>query len=165
MFKNPLVRLFLGVLAVAVVSGCETFREIKDKRKIDYQTSRRLPPLEIPPDLTNLTAGKDTPAPGVRTSATYSEYISDKKSTPAQGAAVLSEFPDMRLERDGRTRWLVVKADPDALWPKVRQFVQSNGLLIARENAQTGVIETDWAENRAKVGTAGQLVLAKWMAG
>ncbi len=164
MFKNPLVRLFLCVLAVAAVSGCETFQEIKEKRKIDYQTSRRLPPLEIPPDLTNLPAGRDTPVPGVRSTATYSEFISDRKNTPAQGAAVLTEFSDMRLERDGRTRWLVVKAEPDALWPKVRQFVLSNGLIIARENAQTGVIETDWAENRAKVGTSVQRVLAKWMA-
>ena len=40
-------------------------------------------------------------------------------------------LPTMRLEREGRNRWLVVKADPDTLWPKVRQFVQSNGLLIS----------------------------------
>src|SRR3989338_10782596 len=76
---------------------------------------------------------------------------SDLKNTPGQAAAVIPDAAsDMRLEREGRNRWLVVKAEPDALWPKVRQFVLSNGLLISRENAQTGVIETDWAENRAK---------------
>jgi len=165
MFKNPLVRLFLCVLAVVTVSGCQMFQEVKEKRKIDYQTSRRLPPLEIPPDLTNLPAGKDTPIPGVRSTAPYSEFISDKKNTPGQAAAVIPDASaDMHLEREGRNRWLVVKAEPDVLWPKVRQFVLSNGLLISRENAQTGVIETDWAENRAKVGTPVQRVLAKWMA-
>ncbi len=165
MFKNRLIRFSVFLLAGFAVSGCQIFQEVKEKRKIDYQTSRRLPSLEIPPDLTGLPAGKDSPIPGARSTATYSEFISDKKNTPAQAAAVIPDAAaDMRLEREGRNRWLVVKADPDALWPKVRQFVQSNGLLISRENAQTGVIETDWAENRAKVGTAVQLVLAKWMA-
>ncbi|MDP2706802.1 MAG: outer membrane protein assembly factor BamC, partial [Burkholderiales bacterium] len=165
MFKNRLTKLLACVLVAATASGCAVFDTVKEKRKIDYQTSRRLPPLEIPPDLTNLPAGKDSPIPGARSTATYSEFISDKKNTPAQAAAVIPDAAsDMRLEREGRNRWLVVKAEPDTLWPKVRQFVQSNGLLISRENAQTGVIETDWAENRAKVGTAVQLVLAKWMA-
>ena len=164
MFKNRLTKLLVCVLVAATASGCAVFDTVKEKRKIDYQTSRRLPPLEIPPDLTNLPAGKDSPIPGARSTATYSEFISDKKNTPGQAAAVIPDAAsDMRLEREGRNRWLVVKAEPDALWPKVRQFVLSNGLLIARENAQTGVIETDWAENRAKVGTAMQLVLAKWM--
>ncbi len=165
MFNNRLTRFFVCLLASFAVGGCQLFQEVKEKRKIDYQTSRRLPPLEIPPDLTNLPVGKDSPIPGARSSATYSEFISDRKNTPAQAAAVIPDAAsDMRLEREGRNRWLVVKAEPDAVWPRVRQFVQSNGLLISRENAQTGVIETDWAENRAKVGTAVQLVLAKWMA-
>lgn len=165
MFKNRLTKLLVCTLVVATASGCAVFDTVKEKRKIDYQTSRRLPSLEIPPDLTGLPAGKDSPIPGARSTATYSEFISDKKNTPGQVAAVIPDaVSDMHLEREGRNRWLVVKAEPDTLWPKVRQFVQSNGLLISRENAQTGVIETDWAENRAKVGTAVQLVLAKWMA-
>lgn len=164
MSKNRLIRVVVYTLAALALSGCAMFDTVKEKRKIDYQTSRRLPPLEVPPDLTGLPAGKDTPIPGARTSATYSEYASDRKNaSPAQAAAVLTEFPDIRLERDGQNRWLVVKAEPDTLWPQVRQFVLSNGLLIARENAQSGVIETDWAENRAKVGTASQRVLAKWL--
>lgn len=164
MSKNRLIRVFVYTLAALILSGCAMFDTVKEKRRIDYQTSRKLPPLELPPDLTGLPAGKDTPIPGARTSATYSEYAADKKNaTPAQAAAVLTEFPDIRLEREGQNRWLVVKGEPDTLWPQVRQFVLNNGLLVARENAQTGVIETDWAENRAKVGTATQRVLAKWL--
>src|SRR3989338_5191992 len=140
MFKNRLIRFSVFLLVSFVVSGCQIFQEVKEKRKIDYQTSRRLPSLEIPPDLTGLPVGKDSPIPVARSTATYSEFISDKKNTPGQAAAVIPDAAsDMRLEREGRNRWLV-------------------------ENAETGVIETDWAENRAKVGTAVQLVLAKWMA-
>lgn len=163
MSKNRLIRVFVYTLAALTLSGCAIFDTVKEKRRIDYQTSRKLPPLELPPDLTGLPAGKDTPVPGARTSATYSEYASDKKNAAPGQAAVLAEFPDIRLEREGQNRWLVVKAEPDTLWPQVRQFLLNNGLLIARENAQTGVIETDWAENRAKVGTGTQRILAKWL--
>jgi outer membrane protein assembly factor BamC len=43
----------------------------------------------------------------------------------------------------------------------VREFVLDRGLIIDQENPQTGVLETDWAENRAKVGTGLQKILAK----
>jgi outer membrane protein assembly factor BamC len=163
--NNRLTRLLVWVLAVAATAGCTLFDSVDEKRKIDYQTSRRLPPLEIPPDLTGLPASKDAPivAPGTRASATYSDYASDKK-TADHAAGVLPESSDIRVEREGGSRWLVVKGEPDTLWPRIRQFVQAHGLLIARENAQTGVIETDWAENRATVGTGVQRILSKHLA-
>jgi outer membrane protein assembly factor BamC len=58
---------------------------------------------------------------------------------------------DVRLERDGSQRWLVVNQSPEALWPKVKEFWQDNGFLIAIDMPKTGVMETDWAENRAKI--------------
>jgi outer membrane protein assembly factor BamC len=40
---------------------------------------------------------------------------------------------------------------PEVLWPQVKEFWQDSGFLIASENQETGVMETDWAENRAKI--------------
>jgi outer membrane protein assembly factor BamC len=57
----------------------------------------------------------------------------------------------MRVERAGDQRWLVVDEPPDKLWPLVKTFWQENGLLIAREIPEAGVVETEWAENRAKI--------------
>jgi outer membrane protein assembly factor BamC len=56
-----------------------------------------------------------------------------------------------RVERDGSQRWLVVKMAPEVLWPQVKEFWQDSGFLIASENQEAGVMETDWAENRAKI--------------
>jgi outer membrane protein assembly factor BamC len=69
----------------------------------------------------------------------------------------------VRIERDGQVRWLVVKGDAETMWGRVREFVLAHGLLVAKENPASGVIETEWAENRAKVGTAGQMLLGKWL--
>jgi outer membrane protein assembly factor BamC len=57
----------------------------------------------------------------------------------------------MRIERSGTQRWLVVNDTPEKLWPLVKEFWQENGFLLQTENPETGLMETDWAENRAKV--------------
>ena len=49
-------------------------------------------------------------------------------------------------------RWLVVQAPPEKLWPLVKEFWQENGFLTCElELPETGVMETEWAENRAKI--------------
>jgi outer membrane protein assembly factor BamC len=61
----------------------------------------------------------------------------------------------MRIERAGTQRWLVVEESPEKLWPLVREFWQENGFLIKFEAPELGVMETDWAESRAKVPQGG----------
>lgn len=159
---NTVLKILLAIIAAFAIAGCQT---IEQKRKIDYRNTRTLPPLEIPPDLSTLP-DREHPGQNSGTStATYSDLTKDQNAAPVSGDAVLPQYPGVRLARDGQARWLVVAAEPQALWNPVREFVMSNGLLIAEENPTTGVIETDWAENRAKVGTAGQKLLAKWMGG
>jgi len=163
MSKTLIFRLLTCVVALAVVTGCQSF---KDKRKIDYKTTRTLPPLEVPPDLSSLPEDRKTPTPVAPTAtATYSEYTGGKSSQPitVAGSEVLPEHPEMKIERDSQQRWLVVQAKPELLWSRIRDFILNNGLLIAKENPETGILETEWAENRANVGSASQRVLAKWM--
>jgi len=45
----------------------------------------------------------------------------------------------------------VVPMPPEKVWPLVRDFWQENGFLIAVDVPESGVMETDWAENRAKI--------------
>lgn len=145
MMKLKYVATFtLFLLAAAALGGCKS---ISEKGKIDYGKTRTMPPLEVPPDLSELPSAKRT---GETTR--YSEYSSDQSRLSGQGAttdAVLPEYRDVEIARDGRQRWLIVKAEPEAVWPRAREFLSSNGLEIARENSVTGVIETKWAEGRA----------------
>ena len=48
-------------------------------------------------------------------------------------------------------RWLVVKGDPGQVWPVVKDFWQETGFIVNVELPEAGVMETDWAENRAKI--------------
>jgi outer membrane protein assembly factor BamC len=55
------------------------------------------------------------------------------------------------MERSGNQRWLVVAGSPDKTWGMVKDFWQESGFLIKTEVPEAGVMETDWAENRAKI--------------
>jgi outer membrane protein assembly factor BamC len=49
---------------------------------------------------------------------------------------------------------------PDKLWPTVKDFWQEIGFIVNVEMPEAGVMETDWAENRAKIPQDG---LRNWM--
>jgi outer membrane protein assembly factor BamC len=125
-------------------------------KKIDYQSasSAKLPSLEVPPDLTKPGTDDRFAVPDVNAkgSATYSAYSKDRqRAEPATGSAVLPQQADAHVERAGTQRWLVVKGQPDALWPVVKDFWQETGFVVNVEKPEAGVMETDWAENRAKL--------------
>lgn len=141
------------VVAGAVLAACSSF-EIPTK-KIDYKSAGRLPSLEVPPDLTRPSADDRYVVPDARKgSATFSTYSMDRELRPGTAAAasgVLPEQSDARVERAGTQRWLVVKGDPANVWPVVKDFWQEVGFIVNVETPEAGVMETDWAENRAKV--------------
>lgn len=141
------------LLMAALVGGCGMFGH-KDDKKISYQTRTAAPPsLEVPPDLSTPSAEGSLPAPDTGRAATYSGYATTQQQAAARPTTAV--MPDssgtMRIERAGAQRWLVVQGDPDALWPAVRAFFVKNGLGIATENRESGVMETVWAENRATI--------------
>lgn len=142
-----LLPLFL--MLTVTVSGCG----IIETKKIDYKSSGKLPTLEIPPDLTaptgdNRYAIPDTQGSG---SATLSTYSQERKVTPAGSTTLLPTQEKARIERAGTQRWLVVQATSQQVWPVIKDFWQETGFIVNLESPETGVIETDWAENRAKI--------------
>ena len=138
-----------AALAVAL-SACST-----EGAKVDYKSEKKLPPLEVPPDLT--TPARDDrfqiPDPNKPAgSTTLSAYDAERKAGPKPGtSAVLPDIDKIRIERTASERWLVVPEPPEKVWPMVKTFWQDMGFLIKMENPETGVMETDWAENRAKI--------------
>lgn len=137
------------VLAASLVAGCG----IIETKKIDYKSAQKAPTLELPPDLVapssdNRYAIPDTQGSGT---ATLSTYDRERKVTPAGTQTLLPAQDKARIERAGTQRWLVVNATPQQVWPVIKDFWQETGFIVNIESPETGVIETDWAENRAKI--------------
>lgn len=143
------VSCLLGAAMVAL-AGCTTTLE----SKIDYKSSGKLPPLEVPPDLTQPSADERYTVPDVSPSgvATYSAYARDRAAGPKGAEIAPKTLADTaHIERAGSERWLVVAAKPEQVWGVTKDFWQETGFIIIEENQETGVMETDWAENRAKI--------------
>jgi len=88
--------------------------------------------------------------PGGVVSAAAMEANS-KAQKPAEGRTATAALGDVHIERNGEQRWLVIKRPADQLWEPVRDFWLENGFIFTTEDRQLGIIETDWAENRAKI--------------
>ena len=140
---NPTSKaVLLGVaLALSACSALET-------DKVDYRSTGKAPSLAIPPDLTQLS--KDTRYSVVDGAASASGYKANQATADKLPVGTL-EVGDVRIERSGNQRWLVVKRPADKLWEPVKDFWQDNGFLLAMDQRDLGIMETDWAENRAKI--------------
>ncbi|MGL1833314.1 outer membrane protein assembly factor BamC [Rhodocyclaceae bacterium SMB388] len=152
---NSRLRTSVSLLALAIgLGGCSSSSLLQGD-KIDYRSARQVEPLEIPPDLTGPTRDDRFAVPDVspRGVATFSAYESDRATRPTVGTTteVLAPVDNMRIERAGTQRWLVVSGNPDALWPEIKDFWQELGFILNIDRPEIGVMETDWAEDRARI--------------
>jgi outer membrane protein assembly factor BamC len=150
---SPCRKIIAGLCALAL-GGCGGMSLLEPQR-IEYKSAGKLPPLEIPPDLTSPSRDDRFAVPDISTSgsATLSTYNAERAGTsrPASGAEVLPTIGKVRVERSGNQRWLVVPETPEKIWPTIKEFWQDLGFLVKVELPEAGVMETDWAENRAKI--------------
>ncbi len=149
-------KLWMALVSAGValsVAGCGSMDALKSK-KIDYKSATTVPTLEVPPDLTAPTADSRYQVPDLnpRGSATYSAYSAERSENAGTGKSeILPTQNKVRIERAGSERWLIVNMPPEKVWPIVKDFWQENGFVINVEDPQAGIMETDWAENRAKI--------------
>ena len=138
-------------ISVAMV-GCSTVDDLLSQDQVDYKSTVRADPLSLPPDLSDTQI--NTPQYSVTgNTASALAYNESQERTAAsnQGLNVLPEVDGMKVARSGNTRWLQIDADPNLVYPRLISFWNNEGFTINRDNPQAGIIETDWAENRAKI--------------
>ena len=132
--------LIVGLLS----SGCSVLEE----DKINYRSVGKGTSLEVPPDLVQLSRDNRYIVPGG--AATASGFAAGQNATPVTGTAPVV-IGDVKIERAGNQRWLVISRPPERIWPQLRDFWTENGFLLTTDDQNIGILETDWAENRAKL--------------
>lgn len=142
------------VLAIALISMSACSSGKKEQPKLDYQSqTKKIVNLEVPPDLTDPDQGNLYKLPA-GSGVVRASDLNKRNKTVQQPAnqTVLQSVKGVRLERDGSQRWLVVDGkQPAELWPLLKAFWQENGFEIKSEEPSIGQMETEWAENRAKI--------------
>ena len=141
----------LTFVAAALLGGCSTISDVMQGEKVDYKSSgnSKAPSLDVPPDLTQLTRETRYVVPGTAVSANNYQVGQTQASAAVPTAALA--VGDVRIERAGTQRWLVVNRPADKLWNPVRDFWLESGFLLAQDQENLGIMETDYAENRAKL--------------
>jgi outer membrane protein assembly factor BamC len=146
------LRLVCGVLLLTL-SACAS---VVDDKKVDYKNTQKPSNLETPPDLTAL---KNDPrfAPPAASVSANALNTGDAANDAGQRAATLTpntaiqSIADVQFMRAGQERWLKVNRSAESLWEPLKEFWKENGFTLAQEQAALGIMETEWAENRAKI--------------
>ncbi len=152
------LRLSFMSCLVALLAGCSVNTDslLPDQTaqyKREKQAERN---LEVPPDLTAGALGDRMAIPEVGgASASYQDFLLQQRQAGTAGSGapsdVLPEVQGIRVERDGDERWLSIAAPPDAVWPRLVDFWQQNGVLLQEQDPTVGVMRTAWLENRADI--------------
>jgi outer membrane protein assembly factor BamC len=151
--RVPFVCSSLLVLALAgAVSGCSALSDFMSGDKVDYKSGAgQTKGLEVPPDLTQLAREGRYQPPSAVVSAAAGTAAPRSGPAAANAAVAATSIGDMKVVRDGDQRWLSVPQTPEQVWPQLKAFWIESGFQLAVEDAQIGVIETEWAQNRAKL--------------
>lgn len=152
--------VFTGLTVVVVsLSGCSSlsksfsglFGWVHDDS--NEKEEKRLEKLEVPPELSRVDVTDSMALPGgLQGKASYSEYTNKSESkdlVKSQGSGFVMP-KGISIKRAGDIRWLEVTANANALYEKVKKFLENQELDIELEEKKLMFIDTSWApENTA----------------
>lgn len=142
-----------GIALTLTLGACSSIENFASGDKVDYRTGgTQTVGLDIPPDLTQLSRDARYQSQGGSVSAAaFQSGTAAPVATPAAASVAIRSVGDVRIERAGSQRWLVTPLAPEQLWPQLQSFWKDNGFALTLDQPASGVMETDWAENRAKL--------------
>ena len=117
---------------LVLLAGCSSVSEMLEPEKIDYKSASKSGnknKLEVPPDLSAPRGNNAYNVENAKGTTTASEYSARQPGGAGKPSAAVPEgsvapavVSGMRIERDGKQRWLVAKEAPDVLWPRIKDF-------------------------------------------
>jgi outer membrane protein assembly factor BamC len=154
--RFPSARAFVPatLLGLALgLAGCASVENFISGDKVDYRSAgTKTAGLEVPPDLTQLS--RDTryqQSGGAVSAAAFQAGTAAPQAPQASTSVAPQQLGEVRVERLGNQRWLATPMSPEQLWPQLQAFWKERGFTLVTDQPDTGVMETDWAENRAKL--------------
>jgi len=129
------------------LTGCSTLEE----SKIDYKSASQAPTLQIPPDLTQLRRDSRYQVAGSNSALASAASAASPARTAQDAGTAANQAGEARIVRTGTQRYLVINRSADSVWEPLREFWKDNGFVLNLDQPELGIMETDWAENRAKL--------------
>jgi len=150
-----MIRIYTTTLLLTLfISGCfypdlekNNDSLIKENLTFNYYSDKSVSNLEIPPDLTS---------PDYQNSFRLSNLAPNAKkniisnSADVDNSEILKPSSDIRIIKDGTKRWLEIDKDSETVWQLSLDFLKTMGFNIEISNKKTGIIQTNFLENRPK---------------
>ncbi len=148
---NKQLKIIALLISATSLAACSS----SSQSKLDYQSANnKVVSLEVPPDLRDPRQGDLYSLPeGVKASP---DALKPNPAQVTRSSRVLTPVKNAQIERSGNQRWLHVEGkSSEEMWALVRAFWQESGFTIESEEPRAGLMETEWAENRAKLPNQG----------
>jgi outer membrane protein assembly factor BamC len=138
--------LLICTLSIVACSSLPTLDGVLTDKRKTYHKSRDLPTLEVPPDLTITEGEYATAIPSDEQANTLSEFQRQRAAGTRKsiGGAVLGGG-----QADGE-QWLALQGDNADIWPQLHQFWKEKGYVLDLDDAELGVLETDWKDGEGE---------------
>jgi len=149
-----MIKIYTPILLITLfISGCfypdlENNNSLtKDNLTFNYYSDKSVSSLEVPPDLTSPDYQNafrlNKLAPNAK-----ENFIS--KSGENDTTEILKSSSDIQIIKDGARRWLEIGKDSETIWQLSLDFLKNMGFNIEISNKKTGIIQTNFLENRPK---------------
>jgi len=133
------------LLIFVLVSGCSWF----GGKKSSSQARGDSRSLEVPPELTQPKTSDSMTIPVVKPEqAGYGPRPADQQ-TAVVDTALLPRPAGARVVQVGDLRWAELEGRPETIWQEAQGFFRSLGFEVSYEDAQVGILETNWLSNRS----------------
>ena len=164
-----------------LVSGCGALQSLSDdvsnNSKVNYrQQAAKTQALDVPPDLAQLSrenrfAVQNISRSSELTQTTGTATAPRTGSTNSSALVAPKQVGNVKIVRDGQDRWIFTAETAEQVYPKLLSFWADQGFSIQTQSPETGIIETNWNENRAKLpqdfirNTLGKVFDGLWSSG
>src|SRR5690554_7062923 len=128
-----------GLLFLTFVSGCGLLEDRSER----YVNAKEGPALELPETADKTRFGQIMPIRDISVADASKMYPSDIPRPPGMTSEILEQNYVIE-ELDGRT-WLLVNDVPGRIWPAVTAYMNEQGLGVAYDNPQLGLLQSDLA--------------------
>lgn len=128
-----------GLLIAVALSGCSLLEDRSER----YVNEKPGEPLTLPESADGSRISQAMPIREINPADASKMYPSDIPRPPDMTSEILEE--DYVIEElDGRA-WLLINDVPGRIWPGVTAYMNEQGLGVARDNPQLGLLQSELA--------------------
>jgi outer membrane protein assembly factor BamC len=139
-----MVRVAALASVLSLVAGCGSFfgddGMFRDRSE-DYKKAPELPVVTLPEGASSERLREIYVIPQVQDSLVLEGEFEVPRPAPLVGGGGAEV---VRIQRLGDQSWALIEVAPGQVWPQVRSFLAAAGMQVARADARSGIMESNW---------------------